>query len=155
LDDPTLEHSSIYFLAYNNEALAKVGEGGSYLDRLAPWLHMLHQGLTTWSEIDTPETRSDCHAWGASPNIEIFRTVAGISPARPGYSAVRIAPNLGKLTALHAVTPHPKGRIEIDLNTQAGSALIALPEGVPGEFVWNGRSHTLHPGENRVSLISR
>jgi hypothetical protein len=154
LSDPSLEHSSIYFLAYNNEALAKVGEGGTYLDRLAPWLHMLQQGLTTWSEIDTPETRSDCHAWGASPNIELFRTVAGITPAKPGYAAVRISPNLGQLKGLRVVVPHPKGRIEMELDTSTRSADIRLPEGVPGEFMWNGRSRPLHPGENQLTLTA-
>ena len=101
------------------------------------------------------QTRSDCHAWGASPNIEMFRMVAGISPAKPGYRAVRISPNLGKLSGLRAVAPHPKGRIEIDLDTQTRSATVRLPDGVPGEFVWNGRSHPLHPGENRLTLTAR
>jgi hypothetical protein len=155
LDDPTLEHSSIYFLAYTNEALARVGDGGTYLQRLGPWLHMLQQGLTTWSEIDTPETRSDCHAWGASPNIEIFRTVVGITSAKPGYAAVRIAPNLGTLTALHAVVPHPKGRIDVQIDVAARTAAIRLPEGVPGEFIWKGRAHVLRPGENEITLPLR
>ncbi len=153
LDDPTLEHSSIYFQAYTNAALAKVGEGGMYFQRLAPWLHMLDQGLTTWSEIDAPDTRSDCHAWGASPNIEIFRTIAGITPQAPGFASVRIEPNLGTLTALHAVVPHPKGRIEVDITTGAHTGvLVRLPDAVTGAFVWKGQPHLLHPGENRLSL---
>ena len=153
LQEPGLEQSSIYFQAYTNEALAKVGEGGTYLERLGPWLHMLKEGLTTWAEKDTPDTRSDCHAWGASPNIEMFRTVAGITPAAPGYAAVRIEPNLGNLNGLQAVVPHPKGRIELDITTDHGTRVtVALPGGVSGTFVWKGRAHPLHAGENRLSL---
>jgi hypothetical protein len=135
------------------EALSRVGEGGTYFEHLGPWLHMLQQGLTTWSEIDTPESRSDCHAWGASPNIEVFRTIVGVTPAKPGYTAVRIAPNLGALKSLHAVVPHPKGRIEVDLDTRTRTVLIRLPEGTPGEFLWNGRRRPLRPGENRLTLF--
>lgn len=153
LQEPGLEQSSIYFQAYMSEALAKVGEGGRYLERLGPWLHMLKEGLTTWAEKDTPDTRSDCHAWGASPNIEIFRTVAGITPAAPGYAAVRIEPNLGTLAGLQAVVPHPKGRIELDITTDRGTHVtVRLPQGVSGSFVWNGRTHSLHPDENRIAL---
>ncbi|MBV8829142.1 MAG: hypothetical protein JO108_07900, partial [Acidobacteriaceae bacterium] len=153
LNEPSIEQSSIYFQAYNNEALTKAGEGGNYFERLGPWRHMLDQGLTTWAETDTPDTRSDCHAWGASPNIEIFRTVAGVTPAAPGYASVRIEPNLGKLNGLEAAIPHPKGRVELQITGGAKpQAVVRLPDGVPGTFIWKGHSHPLHPGENRIAL---
>ena len=152
LADPSLEHSSIYFQAYTNEALANIGEGATYLQRLTPWLDMLQQGLTTWAEIDTPETRSDCHAWGASPNIELFRIVAGIRPGAPGYASVHIEPNLGGLTHLRAAVPHPKGIIEVEIDASARRAIIRLPAAVPGAFVWRGKTYSLHPGETRLHL---
>ena len=51
-------------------------------------------GLTTWAEMPEP-TRSDCHAWGASPNIEFFRILLGIDSNAPGFKSIRIAPSLG------------------------------------------------------------
>jgi hypothetical protein len=150
LADPTLEHSSIYFQAYTNAALAKVGEGARYVDRLGPWLHMLQQGLTTWAEVDEPSTRSDCHGWGASPNIEIYRTVAGVTPETPGFRSVRIEPNLVGASDLQAVIPHPGGEIEIRIS--GVKAEVTLPPGVPGKFIWKGKTYVLRPGQNRLSL---
>ncbi len=101
--DSTLAQSSIYFRAYTNGALRKVGLGDRYLDMLGPWREMLAQGLTTWAEWNGPDTRSDCHAWGASPNFELIRTIAGVESIAPGFKRVRIAPNLGNI---HEVTAH-------------------------------------------------
>ena len=40
------------------------------------WEENIKQGMTTWAEIsDINATRSDCHAWGAHPNIELYRRV--------------------------------------------------------------------------------
>ncbi len=53
-------------------------------------------GLTTWAEIDDlNRARSDCHAWGSSPNIELYRIVLGIDSDAPGFSKVKIEPHLG------------------------------------------------------------
>ncbi|MBN2318343.1 MAG: hypothetical protein JXR49_04665 [Acidobacteria bacterium] len=41
--------------------------------------------------------RSDCHAWGSSPNIELYRTVLGIDSGAPGFAEVRMEPHLGAL----------------------------------------------------------
>ncbi|MEP6952342.1 MAG: hypothetical protein ABI863_23825 [Ginsengibacter sp.] len=47
------------------------------------WKDNLANGLTTWAEGGINGSRSDCHAWGASPNIEFFRTVLGIDTDAP------------------------------------------------------------------------
>jgi alpha-L-rhamnosidase len=151
LSDPTLEKSSIYFRAYTNATLRKVGLGDQYLQNLGPWRAMLQEGLTTWAETDMPDTRSDCHAWGASPNFEIFRTLVGIESIAPGFRKVRIAPNIGNLRHVSASMPHPRGEIEVDLtNTGSLTADVTLPEGVTGEFVWNGQKKELHEGRNEL-----
>jgi alpha-L-rhamnosidase len=154
LSDKSLAQATIYYRAYVNAALREAGLGDRYLDQLGPWREMLADGLTTWAEWSGPDVRSDCHAWGASPNFEIFRTVAGIESAAPGYSRVRIAPNLGKLHDLRASVPHPKGVIEVELTLNQGklTAHVTLPAGTPGEFIWQGQRRELHPGENRLTL---
>jgi hypothetical protein len=140
-----------------NLALVKVGEGDSYLDQLGDWRDMLARGLTTFAEtIDLPNSpsRSDCHAWSASPNIEIFRTVLGVDSAAPGFSRVVVRPHLNKLKFVSGSVPHPKGKVEVLLEPQGAgmAANITLPPGTPGEFVWRGTRRELAPGVNRFSL---
>jgi alpha-L-rhamnosidase len=156
--DSSLAQASIYFRAYTNAALREVGLGDKYLDVLGPWHAMLRQGLTTWAEWNGPDTRSDCHAWGASPNFELLRTVAGIESAAAGFERVRISPNLGTLKHVSASMPHPKGEIKIDLRHTSDKVLTAdvdLPPGVSGEFVFAGLYRALTPGHNHFEQVFR
>ncbi|HMF75231.1 MAG TPA: alpha-L-rhamnosidase C-terminal domain-containing protein, partial [Bryobacteraceae bacterium] len=155
ITDSSLAQSSIYFRAYTNAALREVGLGDKYLEVLGPWREMLGQGLTTWAEWNAPDTRSDCHAWGASPNFEVFRTIAGIEPAAPGFRQVRIAPNLGGSKHVVASMPHPQGEIKVDLlrNGERGlNAAIELPAGVTGQFEWAGKTQPLLAGKNQLEM---
>jgi hypothetical protein len=150
--DTTLAQCSIYFRAYLNATLREAGLGDRYLDMLGPWRQMLDDGLTTWSEWNGSDTRSDCHAWGASPNYELLRTVAGIDSSAPGFSKIRIAPNLGRLDHVDATMPHPKGiiRVQLTKSGEAVSGTVELPDGVTGKFEWRGQSRTLRPGVNKL-----
>ncbi len=151
--DPRLAQSSIYFLAYTNAALREVGLGDKYVAMLGPWREMLTDGLTTWAEWNGPDTRSDCHAWGASPNFELLRTVAGIESMAPGFKQVRIAPNMGGLKEVSASMPHPRGMIQVRLTDNGKlEAEIDLPEGVEGEFDWAGSQYSLHAGRNHFQI---
>ena len=151
--DESLVQCSIYFRHYLHSAMNKAGDGDRYLDMLGPWRTMLDRGLTTWAETADP-TRSDCHAWGASPNYELFRTVLGIDSAAPGFRRVIIRPFLGKLTHVSGAIPHPKGEIAVTLSLSAGKldAAVNLPAGVEGKFEWQGRTRDLNPGENHFTL---
>jgi hypothetical protein len=152
--DKTLTQSTIYFRAYTNATLREVGLGRHYSDQLGPWRHMLSDGLTTWAEWDGPDVRSDCHAWGASPNFEYFRTIAGIESGAPGFRSVIIRPDLGALHELTAKVPHPKGTILVHVKQDQAhvQAQITLPPATDGTFVWAGRSQALHQGENGLSF---
>ena len=146
-----LAEPGLFFRFYEHCALAKVGEGDGYLERLGDWHGMLARGLTTFAEVvDRPgaPSRSDCHAWSASPNIEIFRTVLGVDSAAPGFSRVSVRPHLGKLNSAAGSVPHPKGMIEVRLD--AGSSTVTLPPGVTGQFEWRGVRRPLAPGLNHV-----
>jgi hypothetical protein len=151
--DKSIVQCSIYFRHYLHSALNKAGEGDRYLDMLGPWRTMLNNGLTTWAETEDP-SRSDCHAWGASPNFELFRTVLGIDSAAPGFKRVTIRPYLGTLTSVSGAIPHPRGEITVRLS-RSGEALqaeISLPEGVTGDFIWRGKSVALKSGTAKLSL---
>ncbi len=151
--DTTLTQCSYYFRHYLHSAVNQVGEGDRYLDLLGEWESMLARGLTTFAErYERPgdPSRSDCHAWSASPNFEIFRTVLGIDTAAPGFSRVRVRPFPGKLDRAAGSIPHPKGEISVRFE-RAGDALrveVTLPAGVPGEFEWGGTRRDLAPGRN-------
>jgi len=76
-------------------------------------------------------------------NYDFFATICGITPSKPGFAAVRIAPALGELNHVVGSMPHPSGMIKIEIQKTAEvgiSADITLPDNVPGVFVWKGKS---------------
>jgi hypothetical protein len=152
--ETSLTQCGFYFRHYLHSAVNQVGEGDRYLDLLGDWDRMLERGLTTWAENPEP-TRSDCHAWSASPNYELFRTVLGIDSAAPGFTRVAIRPFLGKLQRVSGAIPHPAGEISVSLAVQSDGTLsadVALPLGVTGEFFWRGQRRALPSGKSKLSL---
>ncbi|MEO8109645.1 MAG: alpha-L-rhamnosidase C-terminal domain-containing protein [Ginsengibacter sp.] len=157
ITDTSLTQATIYFQYYLNQALRKTGFGNLYLDRLQIWKDNLAMGLTTWAEIsDINNARSDCHAWGASPNIEFFRTVLGIDTDAPGFNKIKIEPNLGSLTKVSGSMPHPKGEIKVSytLSKQGKlAAVMSIPKGTSGEFLWKGQHHVLKEGDTKLDAL--
>jgi alpha-L-rhamnosidase len=152
LKDQSLAPASIYFKFYLHMALTKAGLGNGYMDWLDKWRENIHEGLTTWAEMsDLNTTRSDCHAWGSSPNIEFFRTVLGIDSDAPGFEKVKIEPHLGRMKKISGDMPHPKGKISVQYD-RASNAVINLPHGVTGTFIWAGKTHQLQSGKNIILL---
>lgn len=155
--DSSLTQCSYYFRHYLHQALNLVGEGDRYLEQLGEWDRMLERGLTTFAErYDAPgnSSRSDCHAWSASPNFEVFRTVLGIDSAAPGFRKVIVRPFPGTLARVSGSIPHPKGEIAVRLEHRGGvlKADVTLPAGVAGEFEWHGTRQPLTPGQNHVEV---
>jgi hypothetical protein len=150
-DDASLVPATQYFQFYLLRALKAVGEGDRYVSRLGPWRAMLANGLTTFAERPDP-TRSDCHAWSASPTYELLATVCGIEPGSPGFKTVRIEPHPGPLQRVSGTVPHPLGPIEVELE-RSGDGIrgwVTLPEGLAGDFVWGGKTTPLHAGRQAV-----
>ncbi|PUZ25466.1 alpha-rhamnosidase [Chitinophaga parva] len=152
LADTALTRASVYFKYYYYEALIKEGRGDDYLQWLGKWKENIDMGLTTWAEMsDVASSRSDCHAWGASPNIEIFRTVLGIKSMAPGFAKVQVEPHLGSIREIGGEMPHPAGMIKVHYHYE--NTLVAeidLPQGVPGALYWHNKVYPLHPGKNVV-----
>ena len=157
ISDTSLTQATIYFQYYLNQALRKTGFGNLYLDRLQIWKDNLANGLTTWAEMsDINASRSDCHAWGASPNIEFFRTVLGIDTDAPGFNKIRIEPNLGYLKKAEGTMPHPRGEIKVSyiVNAQGKcNATISIPKGTSGVFVWKGKEYLLQHDETKFERL--
>ena len=153
LSDTSLTQATIYFKYYLHLALAQAGMGGDYLNWLDIWRTNIDLGLTTWGETSEVETtRSDCHAWGASPNIEAYRIILGIESDAPYFSKVKIEPHLGDIKEISGSMPHPQGDIavEYNMNGENLTAEISLPENVSGEFIWNGKVYDLKGGVNSI-----
>lgn len=155
LTDASLTQCSIYFKYYLHQALIKGGLGNEYIDWLDKWRENIQWGLTTWAEYsDLATTRSDCHAWGSSPNIEFFRTVLGIDSYAPGFSKVKIEPCLGKLTDAGGEIPHPNGKIAVKYKLANGKWKIAisLPQNTSGILVWKAKTYPLKAGSNSFEI---
>jgi alpha-L-rhamnosidase len=155
LADTTLTQCTIYFKYYMHQALVKGGLGNDYMSWLDIWRKNIAAGLTTWAEIsDLPHTRSDCHAWGASPNIEFFRTILGIDSYAPGFGKIKIEPHLGDLKSASGAIPHPNGKVAVEYvqDKTLWKIKISLPQKTSGIFVWKGKTYPLKTGENLFKI---
>jgi len=144
---------SFYYRFYLLQALKKAGLGDNYISNLYPWKNMLEMGLSTFSEKSEP-TRSDCHAWSASPNYDFLATVCGIEAGSPGFKTVNIEPHLGDLTFVEGKMPHPTGEIFVKYSkSKTWQVEIILPKGIKGDFYWKGKKISLQSGRNFFKML--
>lgn len=154
LTDTSLIQCNIYYRFYLTRAVKKVGMADYFVNHMETWTDMLQEGLTTFAEHEE-NTRSDCHAWSASPNYEFLATVCGIMPASPKFASVEIAPALGYLENVEGSMPHPSGTINVSFQRKGRNKLtgeVTLPEGVNGYLRWNGQKVPLKPGNQKINL---
>ncbi|MBN2001697.1 alpha-L-rhamnosidase N-terminal domain-containing protein [candidate division KSB1 bacterium] len=159
LTDSTLVQCTMYFRFYLFRALKKTGLGDLYTGQLGPWRRMLEYGFTTFGETDigskaVVDSRSDCHAWSASPNFDFLTIICGIEPAQPGFKSVIISPALGEINKVTGQMPTPEGLIKVAF-TQLGKkreAIVDLPAGVKGELHWAGQKVLLTKGWNEIAF---
>lgn len=154
LSEKDITKVSYYFSFYLMEALNKTGMGDKYLELLDPWKHMLDLGLTTFAEKPEP-TRSDCHAWSASPMYFFLSLVCGIQSASPGFSELLVEPHLGSLKEVEGKMPHYLGDIRIKLKRHGSSGIegnVTLPEGLGGVFKWDTTTIPLTSGPNNINV---
>lgn len=153
MDNEEIVQTTYYFRFYLFRAMRKAGLGNEYLDQLDPWYDALKLGMTTFPEQPEP-SRSDAHAWSASPNYDFLASVTGIRPDAPGFSSVLIEPKPGHLEWVEATMPHPFGEIQVKFSV-AGDRLtgtVTLPQGLKGRFLWNEKEILLQSGEQEVDV---
>jgi len=156
LSDKSLAQCTYYFRFYLAEAMGKAGMADQYVSQLEPWKQMLNLGLTTFAEEPEP-TRSDCHAWSASPLYYFLSMVCGIKPDESGFKSVIIEPNLGKLKWVEATMPYLQGYIKVSLQNDYKNRLkgnVMLSGNLSGKFVWQGNTIKLKAGLNKIALKS-
>ena len=155
LNDESLTKCSVYFKYYLNQALVKSGLGNDYMKWLDIYRENIAMGLTTWAEYsDVNTSRSDCHAWGSSPNIEFYRVVLGIDSDAPGFSKVKIEPHLGTMTKVGGEMPHPNGKVAVNYELKKGKWQIGinLPTATTGKLIWKGKTYELKVGTNTLII---
>ena len=148
-----LAKASTYFCHYLFEAYARCGRADLIVRHLDGWRAFLDHGAKTTFETQRLYSRSDCHAWSASPLYFFNTALAGVTPSAPFFRKVRVAPQPAGLRRISARTPCPKGVIEteFDFDGEGVRGTVTLPEGLEGEFVWRGRSRPLPSGKNLVN----
>lgn len=154
LADQQLSQATFYYRFYLNQALNSAGMGNLYYSELTPWRDMLKVGLTTFAENPDP-SRSDCHAWSASPNYDFLATICGITPLSAGFGTIKIKPELGGLTNVVGQMPIPQGEVKVAIDHPKGEKAninIDLPNGVTGILIWEGKEHLLNAGNSRFQL---
>lgn len=154
LNDKSIGQVTFFYRFYLTQALKKADMADLYYRELKPWRDMLKLGLTTFAEKPEP-TRSDCHAWSASPNYDFLATICGIMPGASGFSKVLIKPALGELNDVSAAMPHSYGNISVHYTRQGNSGIqaeITLPERLSGTFIWNGVTKDLHGGKQKIMI---
>jgi alpha-L-rhamnosidase len=153
LRDPTLTRTTIYFTHYLFETYRLLRQDAAFFARLGMWLALPGQGFKTTPE--KPESsRSDCHGWGAHPLYHLFATVLGIRPLEFGFGYVEIAPLLGRLGRVSGSLVHPRGQIDVQLESKDSRirGTISLPEGVAGRLRYGETQHELISGRQDVDL---
>lgn len=96
------------------------------------WRDMVKNYLTTCVENDT-DARSDCHAWGAAALYELPAVILGVQPAAPGFSKIKIMPQMGYLTEASGKVITSKGEVIVHWKkTENGTCklLYEVPEGI-------------------------
>ncbi|MDQ1256492.1 MAG: alpha-L-rhamnosidase, partial [Candidatus Hydrogenedentes bacterium] len=108
----------VYIAAFVIEACFRAGDYALGYDLITSrdehsWHEMLKNGATTCMEAWGPDQKwntSWCHPWSSCPIFLTVEDVMGLTPAKPGWRAVRFAPRL----------PEGLGRIEVTVPTVRG-----------------------------------
>lgn len=154
LNDKSIGQVTFFYRFYLTQALKKAEMGDLYYQELKPWRAMLEMGLTTFAEKPEP-TRSDCHAWSASPDYDFLATICGIMPETPGFKTVLIKPSLGELKEVTGTMPIPSGKVSVILKRNGKDGIraeILLPEQTSGTFSWKGQEVKLHGGKQIIAI---
>ena len=72
--------------------------------------------------------------------------VLGVQPATPGFTRVRVAPNLGHLDWAEANVPSPSGDIRVRVEADA----LHIDSPLPVDVTWQGRTMTLDAGTHQL-----
>lgn len=149
-----ITETSIFYTHQLFEAYRLLKRSDLIFERLNMWSELVCHGFKTLPEGFTPDSRSDCHAWGTHPIYHFFATILGIRPYSMGFKSVAIRPQPGILKELRGSLAHPQGHIVVELyiNEKYLSGRISLPGTLHGIFEYEGNAIPLHKGEQEIQI---
>ena len=155
---------SVYGAQYLLEALYQQGEADYALRLMTSrsdrsWWNMIASGSTmaleAWDMKYKPNADWN-HAWGTAPANIVTRYMWGITPAEPGFTKVKIQPQLSRLSFSKIKVPTIKGAITAEykvLDDKHLLFIIELPKEMNGELIYSKNSAIfLNPGFNRIEI---
>jgi len=125
---------SVYGAQFLLDALYNAGDADYALRMLTKtddrsWYNMLRAGSTitmeAWDNKYKPNQDWN-HAWGSAPANTIPMKLMGVEPLIPGYSLVRIKPQIGSLKWANAVIPTIRGAIHIKVENKRKLYMMQL-----------------------------
>lgn len=112
-----------YFMHFAFDAEAATGQWDKVAGRqLQRW--QLNPQTKTFREMWNAGDWS--HSWGGTPLIQLSSRVLGVTPAAPGYSKVRIAPQPLDLKWARGTVPTPHGMVHVDWKRDDSEVTVAI-----------------------------
>ncbi|MFN2231993.1 MAG: alpha-L-rhamnosidase C-terminal domain-containing protein, partial [Anaerolineae bacterium] len=100
------------FMSYVvHDAVAAAGKADRLPDLYRAWSQFLVDGYDTIGEDWAHGTH--VHAWSCTPTKDLVFYTLGVTPAEPGYAAVRVAPRLGSVAWAEGKIPTPHGLVSV------------------------------------------
>jgi alpha-L-rhamnosidase len=100
------------FMSYTvHDAVAMAGLAGRLPELYQRWSTFLTGGYDTIGEDWKHGTH--VHGWSCTPTKDMVFYTLGVTPAEPGYTKAKIAPNLGNLEWAEGKVPTPHGLISV------------------------------------------
>lgn len=151
LDDGTLDPMNWAMQFFLFRALRQAGQYRRAFELYKGWNGLVDLNVTTWPE-DPVHGRSDCHAWGSVPIYEFMSEVLGVQPARPGFAAIRVAPQPGPLEWAEGDVITARGPVHVNWRLADGpfSIEVTAPPGVPLTVITPEGSR--HEGEGAIRV---
>ncbi|MDQ8186551.1 alpha-L-rhamnosidase C-terminal domain-containing protein [Pelagicoccus sp. SDUM812002] len=123
LDDPELHKMSMFQRFYLSRAMQEIGiYHRLFPEVLAPWYRMLENGFSTWPEKEV-DPRSDCHAWNSWIAIDLFDSVLGARPAKPGWKEIELQPQYSISNYASGSFETPVGEISVSWSRDEAGTL--------------------------------
>ena len=106
------------FMSYVvHDAVAAAGKADRLPDLYRAWSQFLVDGYDTIGEDWAHGTH--VHAWSCTPTKDLVFYTLGVTPAEPGYAAVRVAPRLGSVAWAEGKIPTPHGLVSVRATRKA------------------------------------
>ncbi|MCD7935454.1 MAG: alpha-L-rhamnosidase, partial [Tannerellaceae bacterium] len=152
---------SVYGAQFLMDALYEANDADYALHMLTKtddrsWYNMIRAGSTitleAWDNKYKPNQDWN-HAWGAVPANIIPRKLMGVEPVVPGFSKVRIKPQVASLEWAKATIPTIKGEIKMEIENRRGEYLlqVTIPANMEAEIYLPSITSTYRVTNNGTS----